>query len=72
MADDSDQPKLCTKKTYAIMFSALLVGCFWRPFREYWETGAVTGLTMGASIGALVIGMIIIFFIGRYANKPEK
>jgi hypothetical protein len=34
--------------------------------------GTVSAATIGASITAFIIGLIIIVVIGRYANKPEK
>ena len=70
MADEV--PKLYTKKTFAIAFSAVLIGASLGIYREYRDTGSVSKVTIGASVVALLIGVIIIVVIGRYANKPEK
>jgi hypothetical protein len=40
--------------------------------REYLAKGSVSGVTIGASVTTLVIGLIIIVVVGWYANKPER
>ena len=54
------------------MLAALLVGASLGTIREHHAKGSVSGVTIGASIGAFVIGLIIIVVMGWYANKPEK
>lgn len=66
------QPKLFTKGKFFIMLAALLVGASLGTIREHHAKGSVSGVTIGASIGAFVIGLIIIVVMGWYANKPEK
>ena len=66
------RPKLMTKGKFFIMFCALLVGASLGIVREYRSKGTVSVATIGASIAAFIIGLILIVVIGRYANKPEK
>ena len=66
------QPKLFTKKTYAITFTAVLIGASLGIYREYRDMGSVTNITIGSSAIAFVIGIVIIVLVGRHANKPEK
>lgn len=66
------QPKLCTKKRYAIAFTGILIGVLLGIYREFRDTGTVTGITIVISVVALLVGTTTIIFVGRYANKPEK
>ena len=61
-----------TNGKFFIMFCALLVGASLGIVREYRSKGTVSAATIGVSIAAFIIGLIIIVVIGRYANKPEK
>ncbi len=66
------QPKLFTRGKFIILFIAILFGVFLFIIREYLAKGSVSGVTIGASVTALVIGLIIIVVVGWYANKPER
>jgi hypothetical protein len=66
------QPKLVTKGKVVLMVSALVVGASLGIVREYRSHGAVSTATIGASVAAFIIGLIILIVISRYANKPEK
>jgi hypothetical protein len=66
------QPRLFTKGKFFIMLCALLVGASLGIVREYHAKGAVSNITVGSSIAAFVIGLILIALLGWYANKPEK
>jgi len=61
-----------TKGKFFLMFCAILVGTSLGIFREYCARGSVSRVTIGASIGAFVICLIILVVMGWYANKPEK
>jgi len=61
-----------TKGKFFLLFSALVVGASLGIVREYRSKGAVSTPTIGASVAAFIIGLIILTVIGRYANKPEK
>ena len=61
-----------TKGKFFIIFSALVVGASLGIVREYRSKGTISAATIGASIAAFIIGLIILAVIGRYANKPEK
>jgi len=66
------QPKLFTGGKFIIPFIAILFGVFLFIIREYLAKGSVSGVTIGASVTTLVIGLIIIVVVGWYANKPER
>lgn len=68
----NDQPKLYTKKTFFIAFTAVLIGVMLSLYREYKDTGSVSGVTIGASLAVLVVGIVMIVLVGRFANKPEQ
>jgi hypothetical protein len=70
MADQ--QPKLYTKKTFAIAFTAILIGACLGCYREFRDTGAVSETRVVVSAVVLVIGTVSVVLVGRYANKPEK
>jgi hypothetical protein len=66
------QPKLFTRGKFFIVFIAILFGSSWSIIREYRVRGSVSGVTLGASLTAFVIGLIIILVMRWYANKPER
>jgi Na+/citrate or Na+/malate symporter len=66
------QPKPMTKGKFFIMLCVLLVGASLGILREYRAKGNVSPVAIGASVGAFVIGVVIVAVIGWYANKPEK
>jgi hypothetical protein len=66
------QPNLFTSGKFFILFIAILFGPSLFIIREYRAEGRVSGVTLGASVAALVIGLIILVVMGWYANKPEK
>jgi len=66
------QLKLFTSGQFFIPFIAILFGPSLFIFREYRTEGSVSGVTLGASVAAFVIGLIILVVMGWYANKPEK
>ena len=65
------QPKLFTRGKFFILFIAILLGSSLSIIREYRVRGSVSGVTLGVSITAFVLGLIIILVMRRYANKPE-
>jgi hypothetical protein len=66
------KPKLFTIGKFFLAFIAILFGSFLLIIREYLAKGNVSGVTIGASVAAFVIGLIILVVLGRYANKPEE
>ena len=72
MPDHNPQPKLFTAKSFAIAILAVLTGSSLSIIQEFRKTGTVSGITIGASIAAFILGLVIIILIARYANKPEK
>ncbi len=66
------QPQLFTRGKFCILLIAILFGSSLAIIREYRARGSVSGVTLGASVTALVIGLIIIVAVGWYANRPEK
>jgi hypothetical protein len=66
------KPKLVTRGKFFLPLIAILLGSSLLVVREYLAKGRVSGLTLGASLAALVIGLIILMVLGRYANKPEE
>jgi hypothetical protein len=66
------QPKLLTRSKFFILLIAILLGPSLFIIREYRAKGGVSGVTLGASVAAFVIGLIILVVLGWYANKPEK
>lgn len=66
------QPKLFARGKFFILFIAILFGVLLFIIREYLAKGSVSGVTIGASVMTLVIGLIIIVVVGWYANKPER
>lgn len=66
------QPKLFTSSKFFIPFIAILFGPSLFIIREYRAKGSVSGVTLGASVAACVIGLIILVVLGWYANKPEE
>jgi hypothetical protein len=66
------EPKLFTRGKFIILFIIILFGSSLSMIGEYLIKGSVSGVTLGASITAFVIGLIIIVVIGWYANKPER
>jgi hypothetical protein len=65
-------PKLFTKRKLLLPVIAIFSGAALLVVREYRLQGRVSGLTLGASAAALLIGLIIVAVLGRYANKPER
>jgi hypothetical protein len=66
------QPKLFTHGKFFILFIAILFGPAMFIIREYRAKGSVSGSTLGASVAAFVIGLIILVAMGWYSNKPER
>jgi hypothetical protein len=66
------KPKPFTSGKFLISFIAILFGSSWSIVREYRCEGSVSGATIGASVTAFVIGLIILVVLGWYANKPEE
>lgn len=66
------QPKLFTRGKFFILLIAILFGSSLHIIRDYRAKGSVSGVTLGASATAFVIGLIIIVVVGWYANKPER
>jgi hypothetical protein len=66
------QPKLFTRGKFFILFIAILFGSSLSIIREYRAKGSVSGITLGASLAAFVIGLIILVVMSWYANKPER
>jgi hypothetical protein len=66
------KPKLFTRGKFFILFIAILSGPSWFIIREYRALGRVSGVTLAASVAALVLGLIILVVMGWYANQPEK
>jgi hypothetical protein len=65
-------PKLFARGKFFIFFIAILFGSSLSIIREYRAKGSVSGVTLGASVAAFVIGLIILVVMGWYANKPER
>ena len=66
------KPKLFTSGKFFILFVAILFGSSLFIIREYRAKGSVSGVTLGASVAAFVIGLIILVVMGWYANQPER
>jgi uncharacterized membrane protein len=66
------QPKLFTRGKFFLLFCAILSGPSLFMIREYRAKGSVSGVTLFSSVVTLVIGLIIVVAIGRYANRPER
>jgi hypothetical protein len=66
------QPKLFTSGKFFIPFIAILLGPSLFIIREYCAKGSVSGVALGASVAAFVIGLTILVVLGWYANKPEE
>jgi hypothetical protein len=66
------KPNLFTRGKFFLSFIAILFGSSLLIIREYLAKGSVSGVTLGASVLAFVIGLIILVVLGRYANKPEE
>jgi hypothetical protein len=66
------KPKLFTRGKFFIIFIAILLGSFLAIIQEVRVKGRVSGVTLGASVAAFVIGLIILVVLGWYANKPEE
>ncbi|MGB8353076.1 MAG: hypothetical protein WCD79_04245 [Chthoniobacteraceae bacterium] len=64
--------KLYSRKKFALMFCAILAGAAYYVIREYYVTGSLSKITIGAAIAAVVMGTTIISVVVWYANKPEK
>jgi hypothetical protein len=64
--------KLFTSGKFFLSFVAILVGSCLFIIREYLTKGRVSGVTLGASVLAFVIGLIILIVLAWYANKPEE
>ncbi len=63
---------LMTPGKYVLAVTAVLAGALSQPLHQWWATGHASGLTIGASCVALVVGIVIVTAIGRYANRPES
>ena len=66
------KPKLVTRGKFFLALMAILLGSSLLLVREYLAKGSVSALTLGASLAALVIGLIILVVLSWYANKPEE
>jgi hypothetical protein len=66
------KPKLFTSGKFFLTFIAILVGSCLVIIRDYLTKGRVSGVALGASVLAFVIGMIILIVLAWYANKPEE
>ena len=66
------KPNLFIRGKFFLPFIAILFGPSLFIFREYRTEGSVSGVTLGASVLAFVIGLITLVVLGRYANKPEE
>jgi FtsH-binding integral membrane protein len=66
------QPNLLTRGKFFTILIAILFGVFLFIIREYLSKGSVSGATLVASGITLLIGLIIIVVVGRYANKLER
>jgi len=69
---DKPPPKLVTWKNWAIVIPAILVGTSWRPIKEYYATGSVSGLTITIAVVVFCMAMGLVLVIFRHANRPEK
>lgn len=54
------QPKLLTRGKFFILFIAILFGPVMFIIREYRAKGSLSGVTLGASVAAFLIGLIIL------------
>jgi hypothetical protein len=72
MEEKPAQPKLMTKGTFILMFSVILVVSLLVIYQEWRNKGTVSSVTIGASVFAFLMGLIILLTISWYANKPEK
>jgi hypothetical protein len=66
------EPQRLIRGKFFLPFTAILCGSALLIIREYLAKGRVSGIVLGASFLALVIGLIILIILGRYANKPEE
>ena len=69
---DKPPPKLATWKNWAIAVPALLAGTLWRPVKEYFATGSVSGQTLAIAGVVFCLGMAIVTVVFWHANRPEK
>jgi hypothetical protein len=71
---ETTQPKrnIHPRGRFFLPFVAILLGSFLLIIHEYLIKGRVSGITLGASALAFVIGLIILLVLGWHANKPEE
>ena len=63
--------KLVRWPRIVVMFLACFAGAFYRSAKELYETGSVDPSHLFISILIFVLGIVIIFFVVRQANKSE-
>jgi len=63
--------KLARWPQIALGVTALFVGVMIQPVKKYFLTGNISLDDLTTSFIVFVLGMIMMFFIVRHANKPE-
>ena len=64
--------KLVTWPKIILMIIACFVGAAYGIGREYYETGNIESSQIVISTMTFFVGLTIIFFLVRHANKPEE
>ena len=64
--------KLVTWPKIILMILACFVGASYRLVKEYYESGNIAPSEIMISAITFFIGLVIVFLVAHYANKPEE